>query len=359
MKKNIQIGSFLLLIATLSLVSCKEDKKDNTPLFIGLALLSRGDSASKTGDINTTIGKANATASIVSTISSSVATNGQSGNFTYNTKASTNQRLMAMVREIYENGKDPVIAKEAVKKFIKESNPTNTNSRELTAWSSSSVNGNGETVYTYSGSVSGYVFTKTSINATVNGASCPIETYLGYFSTLSGLTKQGTAVFSDGEYKTKTSSGTTTNSNKATVKFSNFGSVYSDSFGYYKYLKDKGISSASTSDCASLQALYRDFLPYTKPVTVNGTLTFENQSVITGSTSSSLNFSTTSQANSNDLVITQDGITTPSLTIESLKMIATSALTTSGVSFKGKFNIAITGKINGETLAESITVEFN
>lgn len=104
-----------------------------------------------------------------------------------------------MVREIYENGKDPVIAKEAVIKFIKETNIANRNSRELTAWSSSSVNGNGETVYTYSGTVSGYVFTKTTTNLTISGASCPVETYIGYSSTVSSLTKQGTAVFTDGE----------------------------------------------------------------------------------------------------------------------------------------------------------------
>ncbi|BDA77945.1 hypothetical protein LPTSP3_g08750 [Leptospira kobayashii] len=357
MKKHLQISSYLLLAITLFFITCKEDKKDDNSLLIGLALLNRGSSGSQTSDINTTVGKASATANLVSTISSSVATNSQSSNFTYNTKNSQSQRLIAMVREIYENGKDPVIAKEAVIKFIKETNIANRNSRELTAWSSSSVNGNGETVYTYSGTVSGYVFTKTTTNLTISGASCPVETYIGYSSTVSSLTKQGTAVFTDGEYKTKTSSGVTTSSNKATAKFTNFGSIYTDSFGYYKYLKDKGTTSFSTTDCASLQSLYKDALVFSKPVTVNGTLVFDNQSSVTSG--SSYSFTITSQADSNDLVITQDGTTTPTLKIESLKLIATSTLTSSGSSFKGKFNITITGKINGETLAETITVDFN
>lgn len=86
MKKHLQISSYLLLAITLFFITCKEDKKDDNSLLIGLALLNRGSSGSQTSDINTTVGKASATANLVSTISSSVATNSQSSNFTYNTK---------------------------------------------------------------------------------------------------------------------------------------------------------------------------------------------------------------------------------------------------------------------------------
>ncbi|TGN21148.1 hypothetical protein [Leptospira idonii] len=353
-KKYLKLTTLAITISCIFVSSCKEDKKDDSALLLGLAYLASNNAANQTGDINTPVGRAVATASIVSTISGSVATNSQSGNFSYNHKQFGEQKLMALVHEIYENGKDPIVAKEAVRKFLKETRLENKNVRELTGWSSGTVNGSGETVYTYNGTVDGYIFKKTTLNLPVSGTNCQVEMYGGYTS-LSGLTKQGTAVFSDGEYKSKSSGGTSTYTNKAAVQFNDFGSVYTDNFGYYKYYKEKG--RTTSLDCASIQQSYQEILPFTKLVTITGNMSFENQNILTG-TASSLIFTVTSQANSNGLVITQNGTTTPSLVIENLKMVAASNLRTSGSSYAGNFNITISGKINGENLTESITVDF-
>jgi len=304
--------------------------------------------------MNTPVGRAVATASLVSIISTNVASSSNGGSFSFDTNKSQNQKLMAMLKEIYENGKDPVITQSAVRKFIKESNPIRKQKQELTGWSSASINANGETVHTYSGTVDGYLFVKSPMSLPMSGTTCAVETYSGYGGSLSGFTKQGTAIYSEGELRTKSGSLTTV-INKATVKFNDFGSLYTDTFGYYKSLKE--LETISTTDCPGFQALHKKFAANTKPVTMKGTILFENH-YSSAASASSLNFTTTSLANSNDLVITHEGRTTPSLTIEGLKMIATSALVSSGSSFSGKFNIAITGKINGVTLAESITVEF-
>lgn len=134
--------AFVTLIAILAL-TCKDKKDDTNTNLLALYLL-QGDRTDTT-NINTPLGRASATANVVSSIGTSVTTPSNSSNFAFNTKVkkSIDQQLMAIISEIYLNGKDPILAKELIGNFIQQNLvPTQgRNEKVFTGWTGPTSSG--------------------------------------------------------------------------------------------------------------------------------------------------------------------------------------------------------------------------
>ncbi|TGL20169.1 hypothetical protein EHQ46_12335 [Leptospira yanagawae] len=347
---------YLLIFLGIFLIGCN-DKKDNTTTNLLALYLFSGDPTDTT-NLNTPLGRASATANVVSSISANSTTSSNSGNFTMrnpNTKQPLDKQLLAAIVKIYQHGKDPVVAKEEISKIVKENFIQKANSTEkiLTAWSSAtSVNGRNE--YTYSGTLKGRIFEKKMQNIPLGGGTtCPILTYFGAYSNYNSLQEKGTAVFTNGLYSVSQSN-ILDYRNKADVVFNDFGTLYTDEFAYYKELKKSNISLLQ-SDCAGVTKLYEIVDRVTKPATVNGALSFESSYEV-ASSPPNIRFYVKSKANSNGFVITQGSITTPTLVIENLSFDGVFDLVNSGTTVVGTVKVTISGKINGDVLTESLTI---
>lgn len=348
--------AFVALIAILAL-TCKDKKDDTNTNLLALYLL-QGDRTDTT-NINTPLGRASATANVVSSIGTSVTTPSNSSNFAFNTKVkkSIDQQLMAIISEIYLNGKDPILAKELIGNFIQQNLvPTQgRNEKVFTGWTGPTSSG-GRNNYTYSGTVKGRDFVKKPITLTISGQPCTIETYQFATTSPTQFAERGTATFSNGQYSVSASNSNDI-TNRANIQFNGFGSIYTDAFAYYKDINRNGIGTPSAT-CEGFKTAYSRFDRFTKPVTMNGPLSFESTYLASGTLSGSFSLKSKSTSNSTGLVITQDNTTTPSLTIESLVYDSNFALSFAGSSYTGTVTITITGKINGDTLTETLTLNF-
>lgn len=144
--------------------------------------------------------------------------------------------------------------------------------------------------------------------------------------------------------------------NKADIVFNDFGSIYTDSFAYYKEMKNFN-TLPSLGTCEGLQTSYATQDNFTKPVTMNGPLSFESTYLVSGSYPS-IRFRAKSLSSSNGLIISQGNTATPSLVIESLSYDSEFDLVASNNRLSGTIKVTITGKINGESLTENLTVVF-
>ncbi|TGL39719.1 hypothetical protein [Leptospira perdikensis] len=349
---------YLLIFLSVFLIGCHEKKDNTTTNLLTLYMLS-GD-PTDTMNLNTPLGRASATANVVSSISSNSTTVSNSGSFTMknpNMKLPLDRQLLAAIHKIYQYGKDPVVAKEVMAEFIATNFPQKNGKVEkvLTAWSGATVV-NGRNEYTYSGTLKGRVFEKRSTNMTVNGAACPITAYFVAQLQQNQLAEKGNAVFSNGKLSVSQTNTLGDSINKADIVFNNFGSIYTDSFAYYKEMK-KMNSLPTIGTCEGLQTSYAMQDNYTKPVTMNGPLSFESTYLVTGSFPT-IRFRAKSVSSSNGLTISQGDITTPSLVIESLSYDSEFDLVSSNSKLAGTIKVTITGKINGATLTENLTVIF-
>ncbi|PJZ44334.1 hypothetical protein [Leptospira brenneri] len=347
-----------LLFLSVFLTGCHEKKDNTTNNLLALYLLS-GD-PTDTMNLNTPLGRASATANVVSSISANSTTVSNSGSFTMknpNMKQPLDKQLLAAIHKIYQYGKDPVVAKEVMAEFISTNFPEKNGKVEkvLTAWSGATVV-NGRNEYTYSGTLKGRVFEKKTMNMYLNASTtCPVTTYFAALSNQNSLPEKGNAVFSNGKISiSQSSSGDYRN--QASIVFNDFGSIYTDSFAYYKDIRKNGASSPSLT-CAGFQEAYERQDRFTKPATLNGPLSFESTYLLSGS-GSVLRLKSKSISNSNGLVISQDTITTPALTIESLTYDSEFDVTISGTTYTGTIKVTITGKINGDTLTETLTINY-
>ncbi|TGL10191.1 hypothetical protein [Leptospira meyeri] len=359
MKKNtIQATISTLLFLSVFLTGCHDKKENTTHNLLALNLLS-GD-PTDTMNLNTPLGRASATANVVSSISSNSTTVSNSGSFTMknpNLKQPLDKQLLAAIHKIYQYGKDPVVAKEVMAEFISTNFPEKNGKVEkvLTAWSGATVV-NGRNEYTYSGTIKGRVFEKRSMNQTLNGAPCPINAYFVAMLQQNTLAEKGNAVFSNGKLSVSQTNTIGDSINKADVVFNDFGSIYTDSFAYYKEMK-KINTLPTLGTCEGLQTSYTTQDNFTKPVIVNGPLSFESTYLVSASFPS-IRFRAKSISSSNGLVISQGNTTTPSLIIESLSYDSEFDLVSSNNRLTGTIKVTITGKINGASLTENLTVVF-
>ncbi|MCW7468201.1 hypothetical protein [Leptospira kanakyensis] len=349
---------YILIFLSVFLIGCHEKKDNTTNNLLALYLLS-GD-PTDTMNLNTPLGRASATANAISSISANSTTVSNSGSFTMknpNMKLPVDQQLLAAIHKIYQYGKDPVVAKQVMSELIAKNFPQKNGKVEkvLTAWSGATVV-NGRNEYTYSGTLKGRVFEKRTTNMTLNGAACPVTAYFVALIQQSQLAEKGIAVFSNGKLSVSQTNTLGDSINKADVIFNDFGSIYTDSFAYYKELKKlNGLPIIGT--CEGLQTSYALQDNFTKPVTMNGPLSFESTYLVSASFPN-IRFRAKSFSNSNGLVISQGNITTPSLVIESLSYDTEVDVVSSNNLLSGTIKVTITGKINGDTLTENLSVVF-
>lgn len=368
----------ILLIAMLTITNCKKDKDDKTGQLGLLFLLTNSSTAaSQTSDVSTPVGQSTSVSSAISGISSSVTTTSNTSSFTMKDKNAMEREEMLAINSVLRYGKDSQKAKDAVVNMLKKKvdlaksqSGKSSAERRLTAWSSSTTDSDGFTSYTFSGTVKGAVYSKgeTDITSVTSSSSCKITSYLGATKT-----DQGTAAFTNGSYKTKSSgslSGSTgfTSQTKtsADVTFTNFGTLYSDIYKAIALLKKYSGTSIFTStkpECSVYQAYYADFDATYNQATIAGTLSYttDSNSLIKYSTSTSYSITGTFTSTSNStagLTITQGGKTASNVTLKDLKFTGLSDYSSASGTLSGKYTITITGTVSGSAINETIALTF-
>lgn len=277
------------------------------------------------------------------------------------------------IHTILSKGKESQEAQAALKTLLQKQTESIAQkdqkvNRRLTAWSSATTDSEGYTSYTFSGTVSGYAYTKVTqdIKAFTNAptVTCNVT---GYSSFTTSSTRKGTAKFTDGSFKTKTGS----TKSSATVEFTGYGTLYGDLYKsialFKKYNGNSAAFAASSStkpSCETYQTFYNDFMSVYNEAELTGTLSYNTVSEFT-STISGSNFSVagtfTSTSNSaNGITISQNG-QTANFNISNLvlKSIAAYSYNNSTLKYTGKYTITITGTVGGSAVNETLLVDFD
>ncbi|XDD50510.1 hypothetical protein AB3N59_01500 [Leptospira sp. WS92.C1] len=373
MKKN-KSSLFCLILLTAFIACKKESKNNNAQNLVLLTLLN--SSSSLTPEQRS----ASASANGASAASNAVQAD---GSLTASNDIQQEQLLMASV---FENGMDPVVARETAYQIAQLRSEKETNPVHLTATTINVTGSNtttpGQYSYEFDGSVDGITFatTQTDISALVGGApdSCLIE-----IPNPAGGSLQGTATFGSGSTLVYNGSGSGTSFNgestlNTVVTFNNFGTYYTDYLTVIQFLKNPTDTPIAGTGCDVMKtAFQKAFSLMFKYAHFNSgavTVEFKRAYSTTAGTSGlgTVDLSFSSKLNSPAGIAIQDydGVTPlaeQTVTLENVVYAYNSNISVSGSytpgspippSITGGMSLSFSGKVNGTAIDQTFTFNF-
>ncbi|MDV6234278.1 hypothetical protein CH379_001370 [Leptospira ellisii] len=245
MKTNKSLIFSLILLT--AFIACKKDKKDDSTQNLALlALLNNGTS----GQLSPEQKSASSTAN--GAVNAATAAQNNGGGMTASNDIQTEQMLVA---RIFENGMDPIVARETSSQIAALHKDKKENPVHLTAITSNSTGVSPNLTYTFSGDVpgNGINVTSTDIGAFLGVPGCSID-------IISASGAQGTATFANGTLA-YTGSGNAgafngTGAMTADVTFNNYGVFYTDWLAFIQLAKNPPSSTPDLSTCEGIKSVF-------------------------------------------------------------------------------------------------------
>ncbi|TGK32749.1 hypothetical protein EHQ12_12485 [Leptospira gomenensis] len=353
------ILAFILLTA---FIACKKDKKDDTAQNLTLlALLNNGNNGQLTPEQKSVSSTANGAVNAATAAQNN-------GAMTASNDIQTEQMLVARV---FENGMDPIVAKETSNQIIALHKSKKENPVHLTAITPSAPTGASPNLsYTFTGDVpgNGINVTSTDVGAFLGMPGCSIDVI-----TASGA--QGTATFANGTLA-YTGSGNAgafngTSALTADVTFNNYGVFYSDWLAFIQLAKNPPSSTPDISTCEGIKSAFGSvYSIMNKYAIINSgdasvvyNRTYSGQSS-TSSVLSNSKFDATINSPAGLNMTEYEGAvagTAKTVTLQNVKYEYESTVAVSNPSapvVSGSFSISFSGTVNGVAIDQIFSFNF-